>query len=97
MATHTHSDGALTMATLSLAAIESVYYGKAGCCCCGCSGTYRYASAFSAGHENIVSDVQVKRVVALLRKAPNVEIGDGYFSADIGSRRYIAYLAAASK
>lgn len=55
--------------------IRSVYAGKAGKCCCGCSGTHRYNSKFRAegsadrGYavtDKDVNDTQVRKVLAIV-------------------------------
>jgi hypothetical protein len=85
--------------------VKSVYSGKNGECCCGCSGTHSYASIHreAAGknrgyavRDEEVNDRQVARVVNKIEKlaAAGVHIdsfGDICVSAVEGKRRYIAY------
>lgn len=49
--------------------VMRVYSGKAGHCCCGCSGEHVYNSKFveEAGSEK-VSDQAVKRIVSSIKK-----------------------------
>ena len=62
--------------------IDHVYSGKAGKCCCGCSGKYSDKPA------------QKTRVINLLATASKLEFDSTYVSADIDGRTYTAYLKA---
>ncbi len=64
------------LASLSADRVKSVYSGKDGKCCCGCSGNHRYASAHKAVAEKDrgypiskeeVNDRQVKRVLGIVQ------------------------------
>jgi hypothetical protein len=92
------------MATKIQIAVEnvaSVYSGKDGKCCCGCSGKHRYASSVRLqgvalrGYplmDEDINDVQVRRVVGIINAA-DVVVDDGFcVSTVVGSRLYIAYL-----
>jgi len=65
---------------LTSAMVTRVYSGKAGKCCCGCSGKYSSSPA------------QVKRVLNLLASAEKREFDASYVAADIDQRTYIAYM-----
>jgi len=81
--------------------IFSVYSGKAGKCCCGCSGKH-YVNplrqkeaeagrgyAYDAGQ---VSRAQVTRILGLLQADPGgCEVESNYVALTIGGRIYIAY------
>lgn len=81
--------------------IMHVYSGKAGRCCCGCSGKHTYAKAYQkeAGVDRgypvkdcECNDRMVAKVVRIIRE--NVEICEvtaDYVAVTIGSRLYIAY------
>ena len=82
--------------------VTRVYSGRADRCMCGCSGTYRVASACRAWCEeahgrlfddNEVNDTQVTRVVNRILKAdPDVlHHGDHHVSFADGNRVYVAY------
>lgn len=87
--------------------IRSVYSGRAGSCCCGCSGNHRYASAFveEAGKhrgypvaEDEISDRTVSFVVNKINGHVNeigiddVEIVSGsHVALTVGNRLYLAY------
>jgi hypothetical protein len=84
---------------------KSVYSGKDGACCCGCSGTHYYASKHreeagkSRGYnveDKEINDKQVTRIINKIEKlaAAGVQIDtvpDVYFSAVEGKRLYIVY------
>lgn len=63
--------------------VKSVYVGKSGSCCCGCSGRH---STYKP---------QIRKVVNLLNNLPddaeNVMHDSIFSSADIGHKIYIAY------
>ena len=63
--------------------VKSVYSGKNGKCCCGCSGNHSDKPA------------AVARIVRQIANAPAnaIEIGNNYVSAVVGDRRWIAYFA----
>lgn len=95
--------------TLKLENVSSVYSGKLGSCCCGCSGKHSYASAHrlwatkNRGYKVLdaeVSDRSVKTIVGKINKALHEgkagEITPEYYSAEVGQRLYIAYLRTAS-
>ena len=83
--------------------VVSVYSGKDGYCCCGCSGEHTYSSLHRAlgqtrrGYEisdTEVSDREVKRIVDIFnREASDSDASDPeYISVTVGKRLYIAYL-----
>lgn len=87
---------------LQIADIMSVYSGKAGACCCGCSGKHRYASAHrevaskNRGYlitDDEVNDQQVRKVLRIVQsQAGKAEsFGTGY-SVEQGARLYCVYL-----
>jgi len=85
--------------------VKSVYSGKDGHCCCGCSGTHSYASKHreaagkSRGYpikDDEVNDTQVTRVInkieKLAEKGVTVDvIRETCISAVEGKRLYIVY------
>ena len=87
--------------TLTLDNVASVYSGKAGRCCCGCSGKHTYASALRAeasksrGYEvrdEEVNDRTVKIIFNKLMKNEFEKISDTCYSYETGSRLYVVYL-----
>ena len=94
--------------SVKLEDVVSVYSGKNGSCCCGCSGKHSYAAAHRdftsknrgyAVTDDDINDKQVRRVFGLM--IANAEIADN-FSDDafgrhvsfvIGQRLYVVYLA----
>jgi hypothetical protein len=79
---------------LSLETVTKVYSGKAGKCCCGCSGTHRYNSRFAkdAYERSSVNDRQVKRVINLMKaNAQYIEDFGNGVSLELGGRLYCAY------
>lgn len=89
---------------VNLALVKKVYSGKAGRCCCGCAGTYKYATGHvvqgskERGYpvtDAEVSDRSVKSVVNKINRAiasgiiPDVDAN--YVAVEIGTRLYIAY------
>lgn len=91
---------------IKLEDVKSVYSGKDGHCCCGCSGNHRYASAHAAragkergyaidAHE--INDKQVRRVFHILKEhSADAEystfVGSAHASVVIGARLYIVYI-----
>jgi len=87
--------------TLTLDNVASVYSGKAGRCCCGCSGKHTYASALRAeasksrGYEvrdEEINDRTVKIIFNKLMKNEFEKISDTCYSYETGSRLYVVYL-----
>lgn len=85
--------------------VLKAYSGKAGRCCCGCSGTYYYNSARidegskERGYKvdaDDVNDLQLKRVLRLVQ-ADCDDCGSNYFAARVGKRLYIVYPTAAKR
>jgi len=87
---------------LQVSDVMSVYSGKAGACCCGCSGKHRYASAHqevaskNRGYEvtdDEINDQQVRKILRLVQsEAEKAEsFGTGY-SVEIHKRLYCVYL-----
>ncbi len=83
--------------------VVSVYSGRNGNCCCGCSGQHTYSSKFRARAEkqlawndNRISDLTVKRIVGKINTSCRSEprttsLCAEYMTAVIGKRLYIAY------
>lgn len=90
------------MEPIKIEQVSSVYSGRDGKCCCGCSGKHRYASAHRewAGENRgyKVSDEDVSdRSVKLLVNKMNAHLGVAYCEGDhyvlvLGQRLYLAYL-----
>ena len=85
---------------IDLEKVVSVYSGKSGMCCCGCSGKHTYASKYNdrgkeiRGYdisENEVSDTIVKRHVNTIMKLGG-EFSNGVYWAETPTRRLIAYM-----
>lgn len=81
--------------------VLSVYSGKNGACCCGCSGTHSYNSKYkdlgtkSRGYEvrdEELNDRQVKRVLNIIKKADKVDGDYNYIATVVKNRLYIVYL-----
>lgn len=96
-----------TTLKIDLSKVMTVYSGKDGKCCCGCSGKHTVASAFAAAHEAThgyacrpedVSDRTVKTIVGKMERAVETGAGvledcdDSMVSVVVGGRLYIAYL-----
>jgi hypothetical protein len=85
--------------SLSLENVKSVYSGKPGKCCCGCSGIHRYNARFAKDdyERSRVSDRFVKRVINVLKKNAPVYDPDAndldrtYVAAVVENRLYVAY------
>jgi hypothetical protein len=82
--------------------VQSVYSGRDGRCCCGCSGTHKTASAFRAAHsksrgypvrDEEVSDRSVKLICNKINAAGGGEECSNHYFAVVGDRLYIAYKA----
>lgn len=82
--------------------VLSVYSGKDGRCCCGCSGKHFYASAHveaaskDRGYDvkpEEVSDKMIRKVIGILNaaKAEDVQRHAHFLATTIGERLYIAY------
>jgi hypothetical protein len=94
--------------TLTPADVLSVYSGKNGRCCCGCSGKHSYNSASIAeatehrGYavtSDEVNDRQITRVLRLIQAEGDkvkVDTDYGNISAVVGARLYVAYIRSAS-
>jgi hypothetical protein len=88
---------------IKIETVASVYSGKAGRCCCGCSGKHRYASAHvkwaskNRGYEvtdKEISDRSVKLLVNKLNKADAKELSDPNprsIAMERGGRLYVVY------
>ena len=89
---------------IDVSKVSSVYSGKVNSCCCGCSGTHKYASAIADQGRRIrgydiaadeVSDRSIKSIVNKVIKASKdgveVYFGRNCASVDVGSRTYIVY------
>jgi hypothetical protein len=87
---------------LTPASVVSVYSGKAGKCCCGCSGSHRYNSAnilLGADRRGYgvdkgeVNDSQVAKVIRLVKENAGIaEDGDGHISVERDGRLWVLYL-----
>lgn len=86
--------------------VMSVYSGRNGRCCCGCSGNHRYNSKYrdAAGKrrgyeldDEDVSDYQVRRVLKIVQREPRPDPDlehtqpSNHYSAVIGQRLYVVY------
>lgn len=80
--------------------IASVYSGKAGKCCCGCSGKHYYAEAVKGDGKAIrgyeidadeISDKMITKVVNILNTTQGAKEEDSYFFVNVGNRDYVAY------
>lgn len=86
--------------SLSLENVKSVYSGKPGKCCCGCSGIHRYNARFAKDdyERSSVSDRFVKRVINVLKEnalgytPSDVDLDRTYVAAVVGNKVYIAYV-----
>lgn len=82
--------------------VAHVYSGKAGKCCCGCSGKHSYALAHRAeageqrGYpiaDDEINDREVTRVLRLIQAHDaNLDPRGNFVSARVGKRVYVAYL-----
>lgn len=87
---------------IALEKVSSVYSGKNGKCCCGCSGKHSYASqhrefASSRRGYNVtdkeISDRSVKTIVNKMNNYPGEIIYEnGHVYLEHGNRLYIAYM-----
>ncbi len=86
---------------LTVSDVRSVYSGKKGKCCCGCSGTYYYNSSYQEEEskrrgypidDEEVSDKMVNKVLRKLQTdGENTVKGGNNYSMVIGQRLYIVY------
>lgn len=94
----------LAIAALEPEDIKCVYSGKAGSCCCGCSGQYRYNSrhaveAFKAQGNAVpadaVNDKQIVKVLRILKeRASEAEFfGNGFSIRVSPTYKHNVYLA----
>lgn len=82
--------------------VPHVYSGRAGRCCCGCSGKHRYHSKHIAAENarrgyNIdaeeVNDRQVARVLAILQERVREAVfGNNNVSVTVDERLYVVYV-----
>ena len=72
-----------SLPTLTPSDFIKAYSGKAGRCCCGCSGTY-----YPAGHK------MVTRILKKIQTADptTVDIGATYVAVDNDTRQWILYV-----
>jgi hypothetical protein len=90
-----------TVLNLKADDILSVYSGKAGKCCCGCSGKHyanpknRTAAEAARGYaydDNEVRGGQITRVLGLLQADPGgCDVASNYVARTIDGRLYVAY------
>lgn len=87
--------------TLNLDNVASVYSGKRGFCCCGCSGKHTYASALRAEasksrgyglRDEEVNDRTVKMIFNKLMKNGFERVTDTCYSYETNTRLYVVYL-----
>ena len=84
--------------------VMSVYSGKPGKCCCGCSGAHRYnpvhrAELRARGYmldDKSVNGAQVLKVLRLVQAADaegkaEYDDDDAYVSAEVAAKLYIVY------
>ncbi len=76
---------------IDVTTITKVYSGKAGKCCCGCSGNYRYATGKAVHTHDKVNDNQVKKIVNLLNANPDTKADSNHYWVETDGRLYIAY------
>ena len=87
---------------MKLENVSSVYVGKSGKCCCGCSGTHWYATEHKdwatkdRGYEvtqDELNDDKIKRVFnKIVKNQDNLEYTTKNFTSfDTGSTLYIVY------
>jgi hypothetical protein len=93
----------LNMKDFDFDKVSSVYVGKKGRCCCGCSGTHFYKNetrefaSKNRGYEVLdeeINDDKVKRVINKIKKYIIIsDSSDTYISVTIGNTLYIAYIS----
>ena len=83
----------------------SVYSGKNGKCCCGCSGNHRLNSrhyavgdtrhgyAVTADEINDAQITRVLRTITAATVASELEFGDNHVARVVNGRLFVAYLA----
>lgn len=86
--------------------VMSVYSGRAGRCCCGCSGNHRYNSKYRVeagkhrGYEvddEDINDVQLRRVLKIVQREPRPDPDlehtqpSNHYSTVIDARLYVVY------
>lgn len=88
---------------LEIKDIISVYSGKDGFCCCGCSGNHYYNSnlvkeasknrGYQVGNDEI-NDKMVKRVLNIFKKTSvkDIDFEEAFYATVVGNRLYIIYL-----
>jgi hypothetical protein len=90
---------------LKVSDVVSVYTGKAGSCCCGCSGIHRYSTkhakvgAKRRGYELETKEINDRHVAKVLRwvqatsiaNPALVKIGQNHLAVDIGEKVYLVY------
>ena len=90
--------------TLTLDNVASVYSGKVGRCCCGCSGKHTYASALrdeaskSRGYEVRDEEINDRTVKMIFNKVANkywkdvTKISETCYSYETDTRLYVLYM-----
>lgn len=84
---------------VDISVVRSVYVGKVGHCCCGCSGTHYDASGYkdrevckgAIGDDKKVASVVKKINKALASGKCAVSNREGFTAMHFGNRKYIAY------
>lgn len=74
--------------------VVSVYSGRDGRCCCGCSGIHRHSSiSKNMPSYGVVSDRHVARVCNIMNKhVDELEYDNGHVALRLDGRLYIAYM-----
>jgi hypothetical protein len=90
------------LGAMTVAEVSSVYSGKDGKCCCGCSGKHSYSKAHQAAAgerrgyavgDDEVNDRMVAKVLRLLQaaKPEDVMAGKNHYATVVGQRLYVVY------
>lgn len=96
----------LTIQSLTSTDVLSVYSGRNGRCCCGCSGTHSYlaanrrAASKDRGYtvdDDEINDRQVVRVLNIIKRSLAVEDDGSCLSTVICDRLYVVYLKPAGR
>jgi len=84
---------------LDISKVYKVYSGRAGMCCCGCSGKYATATAHKEFADqdrgyvvDDVNDVTVRKVVGKILSADRPVDEGPHVYAVVGKRMYVAYV-----
>ena len=91
----------MNISEVTLSNVRSAYSGKAGRCCCGCSGKHVYQertrelASKRRGYSVNDDEINEKKIASILKKIqndPQSYAKDSYIALEIERKLYIVYL-----